>query len=649
MKQWGMKTLANKSTLLALAGILTVGIAACGGGSSGSTSAAAPVVGDAAAGNSTVSGFAAKGPLHGSTITYNGGKVSGTPSHGTYSFKTTLPSGTTAYTLAFSGGTDDVTGNTPIMDLTTLVTSVSATVNANAITSLIAAAAAANVGTGGTITQQTITTVDDAVLDYFGFGVDGVAANPATFDPFSTPVTGLTAQQAGEYALGLEAAGEMLRRVQAASASFGSMAKVIADIGTELKLGSLPTVPTNPALMNTLYLAAADVANQVINRNLTVGVNAIPLTSVATAYGTTLGTSAPNLTSTLASTSLKLVGAAKILWQTAGALLGSTSTEGAKYLSAAAALTATSTLTDLMTQIKNLSTTAINSTVLASTATQSSTAAATAAAAAGDVAVKGSTVFLNGASGKLSVRDVNSGGSTVVLSTDAPTFSGSTVTVNIPSTSTINGQNLAKLTTVKYPGDQRDPGAQAVPPSINFALTNIPVVRGTATVSLLLKDGTTATRAASERYISATYDMQYEADGKNLKLTLPANGTATVTYYQQNSTAASTLTVTNAAFDSVLVGSNGFTNQSGATVTTGTETGATGSTNEAKMEAKIFSLYNANSTLASVLNAAVTQGSYFYQIKLAGLPMGFDATGNGSLTDTGDGKFDTIQGSFTVK
>ncbi|MBF0424417.1 MAG: hypothetical protein HQL66_01160 [Magnetococcales bacterium] len=629
MKQWGMKSLATKGSLLALAGIFAVGVVACGGG--GGT----PI--STSTGSDTIAGSAIKGPLTGSTITYNGSVQSGkSPSHGSYSFTTTRPtSATTAYPLTFSGGTDDVTGATPIMDLSTLVTSTTTTLNANAITTMIAAAAQANVGTGGTITLTAISTVKDIVIRTFGFGVDGVASGASTFDPFSVSTSSLTSQQAGEYAMALEASGEMLRRIQAANTSW-SMATIISNLGTELKGGALPTTATNAAFYNALQISAAAISNEVVNRSLTVGSNGISLTAIATAYGSYLGGVTPLLTSALASTSAFLAAQVKTLWSAAAAILGTTSTDGAKYLAAAAALSTTSTLANLQAQIASTigtSTSALAATVIATYAQQSATAAAATAAAAAAAANKATVVMVDGStSGMPSVTDygqtsaytLTSGGLAAGATTGAP----SVLTLNLASTTgTISAANLTSLmSTSAVPTGATDP-------TINFKLSNVPTSSGTATVTLLLKDGSSSTWTSGQRSLSVSYKVNYSGDGKTLTLTVPASSTASVTYYNSTATSASTATLSNAVADQLLVVSGGISNNQQSST----------------LKAKIFALFT-NSTFAALLNnGATAAGSYFYQVKVVGMPLGWDANANGTIADSGDGLIDTVQGTFTVK
>ncbi|MBF0426849.1 MAG: hypothetical protein HQL66_13635, partial [Magnetococcales bacterium] len=394
----------------------------CGGGgggdggssstSTGSTSTTSGSTSTTTGGSSgttgtSLSGLAVKGPLTGAAITYNGNLMSGvSTSHASYSFTATLPtSSTVAYPLVFSGGVDDVTGTAPIMDLTTLVTSSTTTLNANAITTMIAAAAQASVGVGATITTTAITTVQDVVVRTFGFGVDGVVSGAPTFDPFATALTGLSTQQAGEYALALEASGEMLRRIKVANSSW-SMATVLGNLGTELKGGALPNTAKNASFMNAVYGVAAAISGEVVKRTLTVGPGGISLSTVTLAYSTYVGGAIPLLTSALSSTSAYLASEVKTLWNVAGNLLGAATDDGLKYISAAQAVSISSTLTTLQSQTTTINTTAFSSDIIAGMATQSSAAAATVAASAAAAMRKSTFALIDGsAAGSPSITD----------------------------------------------------------------------------------------------------------------------------------------------------------------------------------------------------------------------------------------------------
>ncbi|MBF0322930.1 MAG: hypothetical protein HQL62_08335, partial [Magnetococcales bacterium] len=414
MKQWGMKTLAKKGSLLALAGILTVGVVACGGGgSSGST-------------GSTVSGLAAKGPLTNSTISYNGQLLSGAvPTNGRYSVSLSLPAqnSTAAYPLTFSGGIDDVTGLVPDMDLNTLVTGATTTLNANALTSIIySAAVAAAGGTSAAVTTANVNAVKGFVVNQFGFGIDGALDGAATFDPLTTDVTALDAAHAGQYAMALEATGEMLRRVAASNptnvgGTGWSVANVVGMLGTALKSGTALDVASTPAFTNAVFLSAAQVTDEVVSQSLTVTSTSGPVTmaTIALKYASTFTSKVqPVLTTT--STSAALGTAAKYFWSAAVPLLqASNPTLAAKYSALLAAIGTSKLIGDIKTAfLANIGTvSAITASSVTSVATANATTAAAQAAAASNAAqaivpsspTTTNNILLNAAANSITVYD----------------------------------------------------------------------------------------------------------------------------------------------------------------------------------------------------------------------------------------------------
>ncbi|MBF0623853.1 MAG: hypothetical protein HQL82_03495 [Magnetococcales bacterium] len=618
-----------RTSLLALAGAVAVGASACGGGGGSTTTTSSGSSG-------TLGGIAAKAPItittSTGTVTYNGSTQSGTTvTAGSYSLAVTLPTSGTVYKLVFSSGIDSLTSTTQIMDLTTLVTSASSTVNANAITSMISYVAMARAGgTSATISDANATGAQSVIVNNFSFGADAV--NTTSFDPITTAVSGLTsAVVAAEYALALEAAGEFLRRIDAAD-STRSITTVLTDLGTELADDNLDADSSaNATLINAAMLAGADVINEVIARTLTVSSTGIAASLIDNAFSTALGSSsafsdvATALSGTTSST--KLFSSTVTLYYAAGAYLTAIGETGTTFSNAAAALAGATGFSLLNAQNNTVAATKVASAALTTAMGVNSTTALLYAASAYAASAKGNTFMVNGSSSagnQPKLVDYVSNVATT-LSPDTPSLSSGVLTISMPTATTINSTNLTKLTT----GDT----GNASPPIFTYQLTNLPSGSGTAAVTLLLKDGSSITRSSSQRQMAATFPIAWSSDGTYLTLTTQASSTAAVTYYTSGTTSASSVNLSNTAVDGLIVSTSGST-QSGI---------------KAELQGRIAYLFNTTHTLGAALNSPSTQGQYFYQIVFSGFPLGWDLNGDADIADSNEGTFTTIQGTFIVQ
>nr|CAX83755.1 uncharacterized protein [uncultured bacterium] len=629
MKEWGLNNHIARTSLLALAGAVAVGASACGGGGGSSSSSSSGSSG-------TLGGIAAKAPItittSTGTVTYNGVTQSGTTvTSGSYSLAVTRPTSGTTYLLVFSGGTDALTSTTQIMDLTTLVNSASSTVNANAITSMIAYVAMAKAGgTSATISDANASSAQSVILNNFSFGADAVSSS--SFNPITTAVSGLTSTVAAEYALALEAAGEFLRRIDVADSS-RSITTVMTDLGTELSDDNLDAdLAANATLVNAAMLAAADVLNEVIARNLTISSTAIAASLIDNAFSTSLGSSsafsdvATALSGTTAST--KIFSMATTIYYAAGAYLSTVSAgTGATFTAAAAALSGVSNFSTLNTQNNTVASSKVASAALTTAMSVSSTTALTYAASAYAASAKGNTFMVNGSSSAGNMPKLVDYPNNVAttLSPDTPSLSGGVLTISMPTSTTISSTNLTKATT-------NDAGG-STPPIFTFQLKNLPSGGGTAVVTLLLKDGNSVTRSSSQRQMAATFPITWSSDGTYLTLSTQASSTASVTYYTSGTTSASSVSLSNTAVDGLIISTSGSTQSS---ITT-------------EIEARVAYLFNTTHTLGAALNSPSTQGQYFYQITFSGFPLGWDLNGDGDIADTSEGTFTTIQGTFIVQ
>ncbi|MBF0109462.1 MAG: hypothetical protein HQL76_09820 [Magnetococcales bacterium] len=216
----------RKAALAAWALPLWIAASGCGGGGGSS---------DSAASSTSLSGTVIDGPVTGSTVTlYDANnKVIGTATSGTDAkFSIPIPAGTTfPLRVATSGGTDQVTGETP-MAMDSLVTDATqTTANVTPITSVVYQAAVANAGSLDKVTATTVTTVKADVVSKFGFGID---SEDAAFDPISSPIT---SNNIASVMKSSEAMAETVRR--AVGSNPETMAKAFQVIGEDMADGAM--------------------------------------------------------------------------------------------------------------------------------------------------------------------------------------------------------------------------------------------------------------------------------------------------------------------------------------------------------------------------------------------------------------------------
>ncbi|MBF0309344.1 MAG: hypothetical protein HQL56_07450 [Magnetococcales bacterium] len=611
MKQWGMNTMMKRMTLLSLAGAVTVAMAGCGGGGSSSSS-------------STISGTAVKGPLKSAAISYKGSSTgSSTSTTGTYSLAISTPSVAEELTFSASGATDNFTGTTPSFDLSTIVTSTSAAsgvVNANPLTTILAAGLkAAAGGTLSGLTSSTLTSnynaVKTGVLSSFGLGAGDISG----FDPVTSNVRALSSTNAAKLSMAMELLAESIRDAVDASTSSGTnktASQIISALGDELKDGSMNYNITTSGAQQLVLAVQAAVAMNVANllQGTLTFANSKTLTDLNSAFSgvfTSSGTSLDTVNAAFAAASSDFLQVAKTNMVAYAATLSGTAATDWNNLANAVDLMKTTKSTSTWSSAAAALTTPISSLATATalkTVTSLSDSAAAAAASSAATAVAAATSFKVT---KSSIYVVDGDGSTKTPT--SATVSSSVLTANLNSSNTLSASNLSSLAATSPSGTV---------PRIVFTLTSMPVGTGTATVTMLLKDGTSATRSTGQRYIQVSYDVNWSSTGSELTLTLPASGSATVTYYKKGDSSASTTTVSNKDADNLLVTSTSTNQSAGAT----------------SIKGAIGTLMS-HATLGASLDATAAAGDYFYQFGFSGF----------NLIDDANSSFTTIQGTFTAK
>lgn len=573
--------------------------------------------GGTAASTATLTGSAGDGPIANGTVTVtdaNGVVVATTTTDANAHYSVAVSSSAALpLTVTISGGTDLVTNQPPTFPLksavTTALSTVSdTTVNANPLTTIAVDTA---VALGG-VTTANLNTAITNVRNALGFGSD------TTFNPISGTVA--SANVAATVKAN-EAVGEMIRRTVKASGD--SVANVIGAIAGDLTDGTIngqqkAGVTVNALVTTKLAMQVQSTVAQVAAETMS---NALTITDTS---GNTVVTAANSLsalesaattsnqgvtpTTTVANTPIN----ASFIQQAKAAVAATINLAAATGVTTTALTSFQTTLNSLTpgttaaTAATTLGTTATSmNTETTSTATVATTATTTQLATATNVVT--TTLNFKLSANTLTVQDYN--GSNVALATFnvAGTVASGAMTANFGA-NTLNAANMSNL-------------AQSTPtgtsPKFSFGLANIPVGSGTATVTALLKDGSSATRSAGQRMLQVVFDVDWSSDGTTLTLTAAA-GTATATYYTAAGTAAVTATLTNSTAN---------------ILSTGSSVGVTSSINAA-----IGNLFN-TSGLGTALNSVVVQGNYYYQIDFSGFP----------LIDAGDNSLSTIQGTFTVQ
>ncbi|MBF0418494.1 MAG: hypothetical protein HQL86_09635, partial [Magnetococcales bacterium] len=154
---------------------------------------------------------------------------------------------------------------------------------------------------------------------------------------------------------------------------------------------------------------------------------------------------------------------------------------------------------------------------------------------------------------------------------------------------------------------------------------------GSATVTALLKDGTTATRTTGQRQIMASTSYNWTSDGTTLTLTAPANGVASVSYYTTAATAEASTTITNVDADLLTV------------------TGGTGAQIPASMNLKVASLFSNKMPTAASMTPSGSAGNYFYKVTIAGIPLAACASTDTNCSTTSATPFTMVQGTISAR
>ncbi|MBF0147837.1 MAG: hypothetical protein HQL84_15030 [Magnetococcales bacterium] len=260
----------RKAAMAALVLPLWITASGCGGGSGSS---------DSSASTTSLSGTVIDGPVTNSTVTITdaSGKTVGTATSGSDAkYSISIPAGTTfPLRVTTSGGTDQVTGETP-MTMDSLVTdSKQTTANVTPITSVVYQAAVANAGSLDKVTATTVSTVKTDVISKFGFGID---SEEAGFDPIASPVTSSNITSVMKSS---EAMAETVRRAVGSNPT--TMTEAFRVIGEDMADGSMdgkkagaaltqpmPTGFNATTMVSAISQQKALVGVEVVNNNMKV-------------------------------------------------------------------------------------------------------------------------------------------------------------------------------------------------------------------------------------------------------------------------------------------------------------------------------------------------------------------------------------------
>jgi len=575
-------------------------LASCGGGGGGAAAVATATVGGSAGDGPVQNGVVTVVDANGAAVTLPGAPVK-TDSTGHFTF--TVPVSTpTPIKVTVTGGTDVVTHQPSSFPLVTAVTTLpatgSVTGNANPLSTLAVATAEK---LGGGLTAANLVVAVNNVKNTLGFGIDP-AINPISTNVTATNVTNVVKAY--------EAAAELIRRVVANSATSGarSTAAAIAAIAADATDGALDGKGATGA--TTAVAAVAAVVQAQVSAELVKG--ALQVTDTA---GTVVIANATNALNAAISITQPTVTAPDI---TAVPLTAAFIAQAQTAATAASVLAGgNATLTTLANQFGALTagaaaaTTAITVTPPA-VSTIATTANITANGAAAMQVVTNASNFKLSAN-SVTLTDYNAANVAQTPQTLAGTVTTGSMTLAAPTTNIIaaNLQNLAAATPT------------GTSPKLAFGLAHLPVASGTATVTALLKDGTTATRSAAQRQITLVFNVNWTSDGTTLTLTAAA-GTATATFFTtaDTSTTGVTVTLTNASANILSVG-----------------TSVTVPNAQAQLNAAIANIFSTTTALGTALTAVQAVGNYYYQIDFTGFPfLGANST-----------SFTQVKGTFTAQ
>jgi len=586
-------------------------LASCGGGG-----------GAAAVATGNVGGSAGDGPLVGTTVTItdaNGAVVGTAKTDANAHYNIAVPL-TAAVPLTITFGTDgidQVTGQAPTIPLSTVALTVPAggvTANANPLSTLAVETAKKL----GGLTAANIAAAVSSVRTSLGFGV------PSTFDPIGGVIN---ANNVASTIKANEAAAELIRRATAATGktqanAIAALAEDLTDgvVDGKVKAGVTATqASANVAAQIQAQIAAVGI--EVINNNLVVttnGTTAAPLKggaaniTAALDNAATLSNGGVAPTVTVANVPLEtiFIQQTKVAVDAANTLAGGGNTALNAISAALGTVLASNNATNVGVLTTATSTNAGAAVTAISTATTNA-AAGTNVATANNGVTSALSFKLNANS--VTLTDYNAANVAQTPQTLAGTVAAGTMTLAAPTTNIIaaNLQNLAAATPT------------GTSPKLAFGLANLPVASGTATVTALLKDGTTATRSAAQRQITLVFNVNWTSDGTTLTLTAAA-GTATATFFTtaDTSTTGVTVTLTNASANILSVG-----------------TSVTVPNAQAQLNAAIANIFSTTTALGTALTAVQAVGNYYYQIDFTGFPfLGANST-----------SFTQVKGTFTAQ
>lgn len=670
MRQWGlsMKKL-NGTSLLAVAGAvaLVVGTAACGGGGTSSSSTS----------SSSVGGVAADGLLSGANVTaYDSNDVScataKTAADGSYSIK--IPTTCIPARIAVTGGTDQMTNATSDIELTTLVTDTTQTeANASPQTTLMTyamldAAGGAMSGLKSKTAQELsslLTAAASNVLAEYGFGADA----DSTYNPMTTKLSNMSTVNYQAVLRASEATGETFRRMLSSTGngnvSTANLKSLMQNFGRDLSDGALDGTATTTNLaavtigsgVNTYDMSAlrtfsntqaATVAGEVLNGSLIRnviqsaggGFDATKQKTVSDANLTamfgrtgnaTLTAIAPNQAnipvptrfiqqaqnhSAAAEAAVVALSGAGVAGQftalknifsglTAGAVPGALPTLAGTVAGAQGAVLQALPPTNPPLTANMV---AVN--------TSASTALVTQQQAF-------SFQVMQSTNQPVTFTDYNASGA-ASTQTLCPSVSNDVMTANVSTP-----LNAANLTSVS--------NGAGTAPTVNFKLNSvdgqIPKGIGIATVTASLLDGNNITRTAPERALTASTIYNWVSDGTTLTLTAPAKGVVNVSYFTaaNNTATAATAILTNIDADILSVTSSGASNPQ-------------------TVKLKVATLFRR----ISALTGAAAAGSYYYKVKIEGLPLAFNlstSVPNGCVAPAANSTtlFRTVQGTLSAQ
>lgn len=282
MMQRGTKSM-RKLSLLTIAGAMTLGVAACGGGGGGGSGSSGVTVG----------GNGIKGNLNSSTVSVTnaaGGVVTNscsTSANGSGSYSCGL-SGVAAtdypLVISFTGGTDALTGQSPVFPLKSVVSSepTGTTVNINALpqTTMMVQAAQAQVGAGNSLNATALSNASKKIGKVFGMGInmDSILSGDLNVD-----ATSATSKKDFQKILkASEALSETIRRMT------DTLTNVDATVGTGSAMMGSDDFDNN-ALISVMDYLAQDASDGELNGavaplnddgTVNTGGASIPLTSV---------------------------------------------------------------------------------------------------------------------------------------------------------------------------------------------------------------------------------------------------------------------------------------------------------------------------------------------------------------------------------